>query len=45
MYLEPDIFRTSLPSDHATPLAAGTVLESVPALGLEPGDAAELDQD
>jgi hypothetical protein len=24
MYLEPDIFRTSLPSDEAAPLAAGT---------------------
>jgi cation diffusion facilitator family transporter len=26
MYLEPDIFRTSLPSDEATPLAAGAIL-------------------
>jgi cation diffusion facilitator family transporter len=36
MYLEPDIFRTSLPSDHAAPLAAGTVLSDAPAEGLAP---------
>jgi cation diffusion facilitator family transporter len=52
IYLEPDIFRTSLPSDHAAPLAAGTVLTNAPADGLAPteepaqekapgGDAAE----
>ena len=34
MYLEPDIFRTSLPSDEAKPLAAGTVLTGAPADGL-----------
>jgi divalent metal cation (Fe/Co/Zn/Cd) transporter len=34
MYLEPDIFRTSLPSDEAKPLAAGTVLTDAPADGL-----------
>jgi cation diffusion facilitator family transporter len=33
MYLEPDIFRTSLPSDEATPLAAGAVLAGAPAGG------------
>jgi cation diffusion facilitator family transporter len=33
MYLEPDIFRTSLPSDEATPLAAGAVLADAPAGG------------
>jgi cation diffusion facilitator family transporter len=38
MYLEPDIFRTSLPSDEAAPLAAGTVLTDVPAVGLAPVD-------
>jgi cation diffusion facilitator family transporter len=31
MYIEPDMFRTSLPSDDAAPLAAGTVLTDVPA--------------
>jgi cation diffusion facilitator family transporter len=36
IYLEPDIFRTSLPSDHAAPLAAGTVLADAPAEGLAP---------
>jgi hypothetical protein len=36
MYLEPDIFRTSLPSDDAAPLAAGTVLADAPAEGLAP---------
>ncbi|HET6665549.1 MAG TPA: cation diffusion facilitator family transporter [Acidimicrobiales bacterium] len=39
MYLEPDIFRTSLPSDHAAPLAAGTVLVDAPAEGLAPQEA------
>jgi hypothetical protein len=34
IYLEPDIFRTSLPSDDAAPLAAGTVLAAAPAEGL-----------
>jgi cation diffusion facilitator family transporter len=34
MYLEPDIFRTSLPSDDAEPLAAGAVLAAAPAEGL-----------
>jgi cation diffusion facilitator family transporter len=42
MYLEPDIFRTSMPSDEAEPLAAGTVLADAPAKGPapveEPGD-------
>ncbi len=36
MYLEPDIFRTSLPSDEAAPLAFGTVLSDAPADGLAP---------
>jgi cation diffusion facilitator family transporter len=31
MYIEPDMFRTSLPSDDAAPLAAGTVLTDLPA--------------
>jgi cation diffusion facilitator family transporter len=39
IYLEPDIFRTSLPSDHAAPLAAGTVLADAPAEGLAPQEA------
>jgi cation diffusion facilitator family transporter len=34
MYIEPDIFRTSLPSDDAVPLAAGTVLRDAPADGV-----------
>jgi cation diffusion facilitator family transporter len=32
MYLEPDIFRTSLPSDESSPLAADTVLEDLQPL-------------
>jgi cation diffusion facilitator family transporter len=31
MYIEPDMFRTSLPSDDAAPLAPGTVLTDLPA--------------
>jgi cation diffusion facilitator family transporter len=38
MYLEPDVFRTSLPSDDAAHLAAGAVLEDVPAEGLGPAE-------
>jgi cation diffusion facilitator family transporter len=38
MYLEPDVFRTSLPSDDAVPLAADTVLADAPADGLAPVD-------
>ena len=40
MYLEPDVFRTSLPSDDAAHLAAGAVLEDVPAEGLAPAEKA-----
>jgi cation diffusion facilitator family transporter len=40
MYIEPDMFRTSLPSDDAEPLAAGTVLTDVPAESIA-GDPAK----
>jgi divalent metal cation (Fe/Co/Zn/Cd) transporter len=40
MYLEPDIFRTRLPSDEATPLAAGTVLSDAPVGSLAPAEQA-----
>jgi cation diffusion facilitator family transporter len=48
MYIEPDIFRTSLPSDDAVPLAAGTVLRDAPANGVaadEPPDEPAGDPD
>jgi hypothetical protein len=40
MYIEPDMFRTSLPSDDAEPLAAGTVLTDVRAESIA-GDPAK----
>jgi cation diffusion facilitator family transporter len=40
MYLEPDTFRTSLPSDDAAPLPAGTVLRDARAEGLAPAEDA-----
>ena len=41
MYLEPDIFRTALPSDESAPLATGTVREDAPTEGLSPADAGQ----
>ena len=40
MYIDPDMFSTSLPSDDAAPLAAGTVLTDVPAESIA-GDASK----
>ena len=41
LYLEPDIFRTSLPSDEAAPLAADAELEHALAEGLAPDEDRE----